>query len=122
MLISVKIESEEFVELLVDRLKFWTQDEEIIEAFEKMWLENAESGAFCNSSVSKMGIMQIVDNDWVNWVSVIKKSKVSAEDWEELQKLQRGDLSEIESPLESLDVSKNVFLEIITDEIALVRH
>ena len=120
MLISVKIDSDSLVEMLIERLKVWTGDEDTIDAFSKMYENSAESGVFENADISERGIWQIVDNDWVNWVSAVAKEDVSDEDWEALQKMQSGDLSECESPLESLECNKG-FLEVITDSVALIR-
>ena len=122
MEISVKMDVDDFVELLLKRLKeFWTSDCATIKAFGKMYRNNAESGVFEGLNITKLGIMEIVDNDWVNYIRVIEKDDISESQWQALKKLQNGDLSECEYPL-GLDCGNSGYLEVITDEVALIRH
>lgn len=117
--ISVEIDIDTAVNMLMERLSAWTNDKDTQKAFEQMYRENCEDGLYDGGSFD---IMQIVDNDWVNWICVVDKSEVSKEDWNALKKLGRGDLSEANSSLETLDCGNTGFLEVITNNTALIRQ
>lgn len=117
--ITVKIDIDTAVEMLMERLSAWTKDSDTLKAYEQMYRENCEDGLYDGGNFD---IMQIVDNDWVNWICVVDKSEVSKEDWNALKKLGRGDLSEANSSLETLDCGSSGFLEVITNNTALIRQ
>ena len=72
MLVNVKIDSEDLVDLLIDRLeKMWTQDENILSLYRKMYEDYCDDGCWDGC---KFDVAEIVDNDWVNYCRVIDKS------------------------------------------------
>ena len=62
-MITVKISEDDVYELLINRLKTWTDDEDKIELFEQYYDSMVYGGCYddCN-----LDVMAIVDNDYVN--------------------------------------------------------
>lgn len=58
-----KITNDEALELLVNRVKFWKENEITIKLYSKMYENYIEEGVFDNNDLT---IMEIVDNDIVN--------------------------------------------------------
>lgn len=77
--INVQIEKDVAVDLLVNRVRSWTDNKDVIELFRKMYENYVEEGVF-----DVFDINLIVDNDYVNNCEVIEKGD---EDFEEIQKL-----------------------------------
>lgn len=103
-MLNIKIDEEKAIDLLVERVKFWTQDETTIELFEKMYDSYIYSGCFEDIDFD---VMVIVDNDYINYCSVISKED---EDFEDILKVYNeqglGDCSREEcsgSFIESVD-------------------
>lgn len=63
-----KLENDEALELLVNRVKYWTHDEVSIDLFSKMYKDYLESGVFEENNYT---IAEIVDNDWVNNCQIV---------------------------------------------------
>jgi len=70
-MITVQIEESDALEMLEDRVEFWTKDHDVIDLFDQMYTNYLENGLFdgCNFDV-----MAIVDNDYINYCSVIDDS------------------------------------------------
>lgn len=67
-MITVQMEENDVVDMLVDRVRFWTKDEEDIELYQKMY------GDYCeNVGTLSEDIEQIVDNDYINYCSIISQ-------------------------------------------------
>lgn len=64
----VNIDNYDAIDMLVERVKYWTDDDEVIELFEQYYTSMVEGGCFdgCN-----FDIMSIVDNDYVNNTSIV---------------------------------------------------
>lgn len=77
----VEIEDDEAVEMLVERVKYWTSDNDVIDLFKKMYQSYIDSGVF---ESGKFNIMEIVDNDYVNYTRVICKDET---DFKEILKI-----------------------------------
>lgn len=60
---------ENFRDVLIDRVKFWTQDEATLYLYNKMYKTQIEQGVFDNK---KIDVKIIVDNDYVNNVSILE--------------------------------------------------
>ena len=60
---QVNIDDYDAIDMLVNRVKYWTNDSEVIDLFERYYTSMVEGGCFdgCNFDV-----MSIVDNDYVN--------------------------------------------------------
>ena len=66
MLVNIDIDTA--LEMLIDRLKVWTDDPDVIALYEEMYENYIDCGCFDGR---EFDIMVIVDNDYVNWCSVI---------------------------------------------------
>ena len=101
-MINVKINEETLLELLDERVKFWTNDETTRKLFSKMYENYAYSGCFDGM---ELDVMMIVDNDYINNCAVIENDD---ENFEKYLELGIGDIS-------CEDIDGN-FIEAITDD------
>lgn len=69
-MVTVRIEEENLLEMLMDRVRFWTEDPDYLALFEMYYDNMIQGGAF---DYSDFDVMVIVDNDYVNWLNVISK-------------------------------------------------
>lgn len=83
--------------LLLDRVKFWTSDEIVIDLYRDYYKELIDSGCF---EGCELDIMGIVDNDYVNDLTTIHK-----EDFEEW-----GIKSEIDDSIVAFNKEENLYL------------
>lgn len=67
-MINVKIEEDELLDLLMDRVDYWSDDNVVHALYYDMYKNAIESGVFEGSELDVMGI---VDNDYVNWCEII---------------------------------------------------
>lgn len=65
-MITVMMEEEDVIELLMERLDSWVHDDEISNLFRDMYTKNVYNGIY-----SELNVMDIVDNDYVNWCTVL---------------------------------------------------
>ena len=72
------ITEDDFLDMLMQRLNYWTDDKKTHEMFEKMYKDMIDGGCFIDNTES---IMSIVDNDYVNNTSVIDTSE---DDWNKI--------------------------------------
>ena len=77
----VNIDNDMAVDMLVERVKYWTDDITTYKLYEKMYESYVDSGVFDGGDFD---IMAIVDNDYVNWCSVISEGD---EEYEDIKKL-----------------------------------
>ena len=83
-MITITIDEEDFKDMLVERVKHWTDDEDTIELFEEYYDHMVYGGCF---EGSKRSIAEIVDNDYVNNTSVITEeeyNKVREKEYQEV--------------------------------------
>lgn len=66
----VTIDNYDALEMLMSRLKFWTDDYITTSLFETYYENLIEEGCFDGR---EFDVMSIVDNDYVNWCDVITK-------------------------------------------------
>lgn len=64
----VQITGDEYLDLLMDRLKVWCDDPVIMALYEEMYQNYIDSGVFESNTAT---VMEIVDNDWANWCDVV---------------------------------------------------
>lgn len=76
---TVKIDNDTLLEMLRERVESWTDDTSTIELFVKMYDSYIWGGCFEGAD-----IMEIVDNDYINWCSVIEQGD---EEFDELLKI-----------------------------------
>ena len=87
MLINIKMEAEEVVDMLVNRLvDYWKPEQDVVELFAKMYENYAENGTFEN--MEEFDPMDIVDNDYVNYCEIIEEGD---EDYEKIKSLYEKD-------------------------------
>ena len=60
---TVTIDNDTALEMLMERVKFWTNDDDYIYLFTKLYRRKIDSGYFDNK---KFDVKDIVDNDFVN--------------------------------------------------------
>lgn len=107
--IHVKMDKESALNMLLERVRYWTDDEEEVGLFEKMYDDYLWNGVF---SESEFDVMQIVDNDWVNYTAIIRPDD---SDFNKVLKLYKkqglGDVS-----CEDFDEYKINFIEAVDNE------
>lgn len=96
-MITVKIDEDKLLEMLVDRLEFWTSDEDIINLYKDYYKGLVYSGCFEGCTLD---IMSIVDNDYINNLATISK-----EDFE-----QWGIESEMDDKIVAFNEEKDLYL------------
>ena len=69
-MVTVRIEEENLLEMLMNRVRFWTEDPDYLALFEMYYDNMIQGGAF---DYCDFDVMVIVDNDYVNWLNVISK-------------------------------------------------
>lgn len=75
-MVTVTIDEDTLLEMLLNRLEFWTSDEEVIDLYRDYYESLVNSGCFDGC---ELNIMSIVDNDYVNNLTTI--SKKDFEEW-----------------------------------------
>ena len=118
-LITVKIHKDILLNMLIDRLDYWSnsinyeEKDLLIDTYERY----IDDGIF---EYCEFNLHDIVDNDVVNWCSVIKKDSISEEDWERLEKFYENGERDVSCEyFDSLGIS---FIESMNDNMILVRH
>ena len=69
-MISVKVDEDTLLEMLLDRVEHWTSDEDVINLYRDYYEELIGSGCF---EGCELDILVIVDNDYVNNLETISK-------------------------------------------------
>lgn len=80
-MIKILVDENDLLDALVDRVSYWTDDEDIIKLYEAMYTSYIDGCVFENMEVN---IMQIVDNDYINYCDVIGPDD---DDYDEIKKL-----------------------------------
>ena len=87
----VNIDNDRAVDMLLERLKFWTDDGTTHHLYEKMYNNYVAGGVFDGG---EFDVMTIVDNDYVNWCTVIEEGDDAYKDIKRLYYKQGlGDIS-----------------------------
>lgn len=76
MSITLKLDEDTAVEMLVNRVGYWTDDNDVIELFEQYYENMVYNGCFDGSDFD---VMSIVDNDYVNNTSVTTREEFEAD-------------------------------------------
>ena len=71
-MITVKIDEETLLDMLVDRVEHWTDDRDVIELYSKYYENMVYGGCF---EGAEFDVMSIVDNDYVNWLTVVDREE-----------------------------------------------
>lgn len=75
-MITIKIDEDTLLDMLMDRVEFWASDEDVIDLYRDYYEGLVDSGCF---EGCELDIMSIVDNDYVNNLTTI--SKEDFEQW-----------------------------------------
>lgn len=86
MKINVLLDEDYVVDLLVKRVEFWTQDEDIIDLYRKMY----ENIIDCFDG-AELDVSMIVDNDYINKCKIIRKGN---KDYNKVKKLAMNNKSD----------------------------
>ena len=118
-MITVKIDNEIALDMLMDRLSVWTEDAATIELFSDMYEKYIDDGVFDGADFD---VMNIVDNDYVNWCDVVEKDETNAEDFDRLIEMYND--GERDFSCEHLETISGSFIEAINDDetAILIRH
>lgn len=109
-MITVQIDESDALDMLMERLEYWTKDKDTKDLFEQMYSNYLENGLFdgCNFDVRI-----IVDNDYINYCSVIDDSDSNFEKIMELALAGERDISCEDlgySYIEAFDEDKGLIL------------
>lgn len=107
MSITVQIDEDTAIDLLVDRVKYWTDDEDTIELFEQFYTDRVEGGCFDGR---EFDVMNIVDNDYVNNTSITTREEFEKDRDEYIEE-------ELKSRLEDLEEGDETTEEEIRQEL-----
>ena len=78
-MITVRIENEDALEMLMDRVRYWTDDRATQDLYEQMYSSYIDGGCFDGG---EFDVMAIVDNDYINWCTIVDEGD---EDFEEIK-------------------------------------
>ena len=70
-MITVQIDESDALDLLVERVGFWTEDRDVIGLYSQMYSYYLDCGVFDGG---EFNVMSIVDNDYINNCSMIDDS------------------------------------------------
>ena len=76
-MITIKIDEDKLLEMLVDRVEYWTSDENVIALYKNYYENLIDCGCF---EGCELDINSIVDNDYTNNLATI--SKEDFEQWD----------------------------------------
>ena len=108
-MINVKIDETTALDMLVERVEYWTDDRDEIKLFEKMYRNSIDGGVFESIEFDPM---VIVDNDWVNYCTIIRAGE---KDFDKLVELYKRDgLTDVSC--EDFEEYKISFIESVDDE------
>ena len=69
-MITIKIDEDKLLEMLVDRVEYWTSDENVIALYRNYYEMLIDFGCF---EGCELDIMGVVDNDYINNLIVLNK-------------------------------------------------
>lgn len=75
-MLNIKLDEETAIEALIDRVKVWKDNPEVIKLFESMYENYVYGGVFDGG---KFDVVDIVDNGVVNYCSVVEEGDSSFE-------------------------------------------
>lgn len=96
-MITVTIDEDTLLELLLNRVGFWTSDETTINLYEDCYRELVDSGCF---EGCELDIKKIVDNDYINNLTTISKGDFGQWDIE----------SEVDDSIVAFNEEKDLYL------------
>lgn len=64
----IEVDDDDLLDMFDERVGHWTDDREVAELYHKMYENLIDGGVF---EGQRINIMEIVDNDYINWCDVI---------------------------------------------------
>lgn len=111
MAVTVLVDGDTLIEMLMDRVRFWTEDKDVLELYYIKYQNLVKSGAL---EGTELDIFLMVDNDYVNYCVVIDKDDCTEADWEKLMEMyEQGDTYVDSSDFEELGYTGTI--EAVTD-------
>lgn len=71
-MITVKIDEADLLDMLVDRVDYWTSDRDVLKLYEQYYDSLVYGGCFEDA---ELDINSIVDNDYVNYLTVVDRDE-----------------------------------------------
>ena len=96
------------IDLLVNRVKYWTDDQDTIDLFEQYYTSMVEGGCFDGADFD---VMSIVDNDYVNNTSIVTRKEFEKDREEYIQNELKDRLEELEEDSETTEEELREALE-----------
>lgn len=69
-MITIKINEDTLLEMLLDRVEYWTSDEDVVDLYGEYYKDLIDCGCFEDT---ELDINYIVDNDYINYLTTISK-------------------------------------------------
>ena len=69
-MVTIKIDEDTLLEMLLDRVEYWTSNEDVIELYSEYYKDLIYSEYFEDT---ELDINYIVDNDYINYFTTISK-------------------------------------------------
>ena len=71
-MVTVKIDEADLLDMLVDRVGYWTTDEDVKELYSKYYENMVYGGCF---EAAELDISSVVDNDYVNYLTTVDREE-----------------------------------------------
>ena len=107
-MITVRMDEQDAIDLLVNRVEHWTDDSEIIDLFEEYYTNMVEGGCFDGADFN---VMSIVDNDYVNNTSTVTREEFEKDRKEYIQNELKDRLEDLEEDDETTEEELKEALE-----------
>lgn len=117
-MITIKIREDDLLDALMERCEAWMEKDSITyRLFYDMYESYIDSGCFEDAEID---IMNIVDNDYINYCDHLHKDNLTPSDWEKICKA--WDDGERDISCEDFDYGNISFIEAKIDDDILVRY
>ena len=109
-MITVKIDEADLLDMLVDRVGYWTDDRDILKLYEQYYDSLVYDGCFDGA---ELDINSIVDNDYVNYLTVVDRDEYNKDREEYL----RDNIKNFIEENQDLYEDREDFLDELRDKI-----
>ena len=109
-MITVKIDEADLLDMLVDRVGYWTDNRDVIELYSKYYDSMVYGGWFEDA---ELDINSIVDNDYINYLTVVDREEYNKDREEYL----RDNIKNFIEENKDLYENKEDFLAELKDKI-----
>lgn len=99
-MITVRMDKYDVIDLLVNRVKYWTDDDDTIELFEQYYTSMVEGGCFDGADLD---VMSIVDNDYLNNTSIVTREEFEKDRNEYIEERVKSELEQLEDYDETVE-------------------